>query len=319
MFQTSAPGKIILFGEHAVVYGRPALAVPVTQVQAVAQVEEDPALPGLWLDAPDIGLSGLLEDLLKQAAPSPLAIAIRSVCQAVGVETPPRLRVTVSSSIPLASGLGSGAAVSVALFRALSAALHNPLPDERVNQLAYEIEKLHHGTPSGIDNTVITYARPVYFVRGEAIQTFRAAAPFTLLIGDTGIAAPTRQSVGDLRRLWQADPPRWETVFDQVAALVREARQAIETGQSLRLGPLMDENHRLLQQMTVSCPELDRLVEAARRAGALGAKLSGGGRGGNMIAQVTPDSAQAVRQALLQAGARQVWQTHLSPEESGGV
>lgn len=309
MYQASAPGKIILFGEHTVVYGRPALAVPVTQVQARAWVSQDLSLTAPWLEAPDIGLSASLKELLEAPEPSPLALAAQSVLQTLGVENPPRLRIRISSSIPLASGLGSGAAVSAALIRALSAALRHPLPDEQVNALVYEVEKIHHGTPSGIDNTVITYARPVYFVRGQPIETFRPAQPFTLLIGDSGIAAPTRQSVGDVRLLWQADPPRWESVFDQAAALARAARQAIEASQPARLGPLMNENHRLLQKMTVSCPALDRLTQAARRAGALGAKLSGGGRGGNMIALVTEQSQAAVRQALLDAGACRVLQT----------
>lgn len=302
MTSASAPGKIILFGEHAVVYGRPALAAPVTQIAATVTVTPGPN--GLWLDAPDIGLSAALEDLLHQTTPPPLAIAARSVCQALGVERTPGLRLRVSSSIPLAAGLGSGAAVSVALIRALSAALGQPLPDEQVNALAYEIEKLYHGTPSGIDNTVITYARPVYFVRGQKPATFRPARPFTLVIGDSGIFAPTKESVGDLRQLWQADPARWEKIFDRVAELVQAAKSAIESGETFRLGALMDENQALLQQMTVSSPELDRLVLAAKNAGAQGAKLSGGGRGGNMIALVSPETAEAVAAALRQAGAR---------------
>jgi len=315
--RADAPGKIILFGEHAVVYGRPTLAVPVMQVAASVEITTQPpnrptgkpknrstGKLNLWLDAPDIGLSAPVEALLQQATPPPLAIAIRSVCQALGVEQPPRLRIRVTSSIPLASGLGSGAAVSVALIRALSAALGQPLPDEQVNALAYEIEKLYHGTPSGIDNTVITYARPVYFVRGQILQTFRVVRPFTLVIGDSGIAAPTRESVGAVRQLWQADPARWEKVFDQVAEIVEAAKNAIESGEVSRLGALMDENQALLQQMTVSSAELDRLVAAAKTAGAQGAKLSGGGRGGNMLALATPETAAAVAAALRQAGAR---------------
>lgn len=305
LVQATAPGKIILFGEHAVVYGRPALAVPVTQVAARAQITfQAEKESGIWLDAPDIGLSASLEQLLQQATPPPLAIACRSVCQALGVENPPRLRIFVSSSIPLAAGLGSGAAVSVALIRALSAALGQPLPEERVNALAYEIEKLHHGTPSGIDNTVICYARPVYFVRGQTPQSFRVARPFTLVIGDTGRTAPTKESVGAVRQLWQADPARWDKIFDQVAEIVEAAKTAIASGEISRLGALMDDNQRLLQQMTLSSPELDRLILAAKTAGAQGAKLSGGGRGGNMLALAAPEKAATVAAALRRAGAR---------------
>jgi mevalonate kinase len=186
------------------------------------------------------------------------------------------------------------------------------MTDEEVNAFAYEIEKLHHGTPSGIDNTVVTYARPVYFVRGQPIETFRVARPFTIVIADTGISAPTKESVGDVRRLWRNDPSRWETVFDKIGEISFTARRAIEAGKPELLGELMDENHELLQKLTVSSRELDALVEAARRAGALGAKLSGGGRGGNMIALVEPEKAETVSSSLREAGAKQTIHTQVS-------
>jgi mevalonate kinase len=128
--------------------------------------------------------------------------------------------------------------------------------------------------------------------------------PFTIVIGDTGISAPTKESVGDVRKLWEEDQARWEQVFDEVGVIAREARAVIESGKWDSLGKLMNQNHAVLQQMTVSSPELDTLVSAARNAGALGAKMSGGGRGGNMIALVTPDTAESVSSSLKEAGAR---------------
>jgi mevalonate kinase len=300
MTVASAPGKIILFGEHAVVYGRPALAVPVTQAHADVEVV-DSADAETWIDAPDISMHSTLSALPTGHA---LAAVINNFFRTLEISSPPPLKICITSTIPVASGLGSGAAVSVAVIRALSAHLGHSLTAEQVNALVYEIEKLHHGTPSGIDNTVITYAKPVYFVKGQTLQTFSVARPFTIVIADTGISAPTKESVGDVRKLWEADKKRWEVVFDQVGGIVQAARDAIETGQTAGLGPLMNANHALLQEMTVSSPELDQLVLAAKRAGALGAKLSGGGRGGNMIALVTPASAVAIAAALLSAGAR---------------
>jgi mevalonate kinase len=300
MITCSAPGKIILFGEHAVVYGRPALAVPVTEVQAAATVRAG-AGPGVRVEAADIGLRS---DLSRLPADHPVAAAVWSVFSALGVSRPPACKVSIHSTIPIASGLGSGAAVSVAVIRALSAYLGHPLPDERVSDLAYEVEKLHHGTPSGIDNTVITYARPVYFVKGGPMETLSVGAPFTLVIGDTGVAAPTRESVGDVRKLWQASKEKCEKVFDEIGAIANLARGKIVGGEWRALGGLMNRNHALLQQLTVSSPELDRLVEAANDAGALGAKLSGGGRGGNMIALIEKENAPAVAEALKSAGAR---------------
>ncbi len=178
------------------------------------------------------------------------------------------------------------------------------MTNEQVNALAYEIEKIHHGTPSGIDNTVITYAKPVYFVKGQPIEIFRVGKPFTIVIGDTGIYALTKESVGDVRRLWEADKQKWEKVFDKIGEIAKKAKEKIENGESKELGELMNQNHALLQEMTVSSPELDRLINAARKAGAWGAKLSGGGRGGNMIALVKPEIAETVSRSLKEAGAK---------------
>jgi mevalonate kinase len=310
MITSSAPGKIILFGEHAVVYGRPALAVPVTQVQATATVSEN-SRGGVWIEAPNIDLSS---ELSRLAPSHPLAAVINSVFSALNVVHPPACTIYLQSTIPVASGLGSGAAVSVAILRALSAFLGQPLSDERVNKLAFEAEKIHHGTPSGIDNTVVTYARPVYFIKGQRIKTFRVGAPFTIVIGDTGITAPTKESVEAVQKLWQADSSRWEKIFDQVGEIVWEARQAIERGDTAELGTLMDANHVLLQEMTVSSVELDHLTETARKFGALGAKLSGGGRGGNMIALVRKENAPALAEALLSAGAKRAIITTIQPK-----
>ena len=300
MTTSSAPGKIILFGEHAVVYGRPALAVPVLQVQAQAEVTASPRR-GIWIDAPNIGLSA---ELNRLPSDHPLAAVVHNLLFSLGVSPFPDLEIRITSSIPVASGLGSGAAVSVALIRALSAHLGRPLSDEQVSAFTYEIEKLHHGTPSGIDNTVITYACPVYFIRGRVMETFTLGGSFTFVIGDTGISAPTRESVGDVRRLWEFDPQRWEPVFDEIGRIVDRARQGLEGGDIEALGPLMDRNHALLRELTVSSAELDQLVDAARAAGALGAKMSGGGRGGNMIALVEPGMAGDIAAALQAAGAR---------------
>ncbi len=297
-----APGKIILFGEHAVVYGRPAIAVPVQQVSARAVVTAEPRLPGrsVRIQAPDIGLEASLAELPTL---HPLKIVIEGVFDALQVAHPLALTLRITSTIPLAAGLGSGAAVSVAVIRALSAFLGQPLSDEQVSSIAYQAEKRHHGTPSGIDNTVITYNQPVYFVRGQPLETFRVAVPFTLVIGDSGVKSPTSVAVGDLRQLWEAHKQDYEGLFDAVGRITVIGRQLIEEGRPSELGPLMDENHRLLQQMSISSPELDRLVDAARTSGALGAKLSGGGRGGNMIALVTSETSTQVAAALFAAGA----------------
>jgi mevalonate kinase len=300
MTKSSAPGKIILFGEHAVVYGRPALAIPVTQVHADVEVS-DSSRAGIWIDAPDVDLHAELNTLPSD---HPMASVVHNFLFLARLSKFPNLEIKINSTIPVASGLGSGAAVTVALARALAAHLKYSMTDEEVNAFTYEIEKLHHGTPSGIDNTVVTYAKPVYFVKGQLMEMFKVGRSFTIVIADTGISAPTKESVGDVRRLWLENKSRWESVFDKIGEISFTARRAIEVGKYELLGELMNENHTLLQKITVSSPELDQLVEAARRAGALGAKLSGGGRGGNMIALVEPVFAEVVSISLKEAGAK---------------
>ncbi|MDH5507624.1 MAG: mevalonate kinase [Anaerolineae bacterium] len=310
-FSSSAPGKIILFGEHAVVYGHPAIAVPVTQVKAKAIVTPNPlGEPGsVQVQAPDIALDSPLAALPLDDA---ILNTLSAVFEAIGVSTPPAFKLRVTSTIPLAAGLGSGAAVSVAITRAVSGFLGHPLEDEQVSALVYEIEKIHHGTPSGIDNTVITYAMPVYYIKDQEIQTFTVPRAFTIVIGDTGIPSPTSLAVGDVRKAWQANPSRLGPLFEAAGRISQSAKQAIAAGNSGLLGPLMDQNHDLLAQMGVSSPELDQLVAAARQGGALGAKLSGGGRGGNMIALADAENANAIAQALQKAGAANTIITQVS-------
>ena len=287
------------------VYGRPAIAVPVSQVQARVNIMADPLGPSgrVTIDAPDIGLH---TELALLSDDNPLRLLIRLLVEKLGIIRLPALKMNIHSTIPVAAGLGSGAAVSVAALRALSAFVGHPLNDEQVCDLAYQVEKAYHGTPSGIDNTVITYARPIYFIKGQPFELLHVSQPLTLVIGDSGVASPTAAAVGGVRARWQADSASYEGLFDRVAEISLEARAILSSGSPEHLGPLMDENHAALQDMGVSSPELDTLVQTARSAGAWGAKLSGGGQGGNMIALVSPQISGQVAQALAQAGAKRI-------------
>lgn len=310
----TAPGKIILFGEHAVVYARPAIAVPVFQVRAEATIKSR-VDPRVMIDACDLARQYNLDDA---PAADPLATIIRATCARLNV-APQNFSVAIHSTIPSASGMGSGAAVSVAIARALAKFFGAALSAVQVSALAYETEKLHHGTPSGIDNTVIAFEQPIYFVRGQPLESFRVARPFTLAIADTGVAAPTKIAVGDVRRAWKQDRARYESRFDQIGALARDARGALERGDENALGGLMNANQVLLRELGVSSPEIETLVGAALRAGARGAKLSGAGRGGNVIALVDAVTQDKIERALLDAGAKRVIVTRLKEREARGV
>lgn len=303
MITASAPGKIILFGEHAVVYGRSAIAAPVSQIRATATVTA--ASTGIRLVAPDLDTSQWLHEADQNDA---LAATLHHIQVATGIDQLPPMTITVTSQIPIASGLGSGAAITAATIRAVVHFLGMPhlLTPAWVSALTYKVEKIHHGTPSGIDNTVVAYEMPVYFMRQQPhnhIEPFAVAQPLRLLVADTGVRSHTRDVVLDVRRQWEANPSRFEGIFTDCGHIADAARHAIETGQVGEVGRLMQENQERLVEMTVSSPELDGLVTAAMQAGALGAKLSGAGRGGNMIALVTEESETAVAQALSANGA----------------
>lgn len=307
MVKATAPGKVILFGEHAVVYGRPAIAAPLSELRATAIIQPGEH-EGVLLSAPDLGFKKRLTDVGEDDA---LALAVHQVQNAIGIDRLPDMTITVTSEIPIASGLGSGASITAAIVRALAIYLGRGdlATDNWVSQLTFEVEKVYHGTPSGIDNTVVTYERPVYFVRQQPqnrIETFEIARPLPLLIADTGVSSHTKAVVSDVRRAWQADNTRFERLFDGCGAIARAAREAIACGDLLLTGQLMNENQELLIDMTVSSPELNHLVAIAMQAGAYGAKLSGAGRGGNMIALVDDELEAAVHKALLEAGARSV-------------
>ncbi len=308
-----APGKVILVGEHAVVYGRPAIAVPVTQVQAQAAVfAEIRGQPGeVWIEASGINLSTRLAQLPDTNS---FARLFKAVANELKIQRFPALRLKITSTIPIAAGLGSGAAVSVAAIRALAAFVGRPLPDERVSALAFEQEKIFHGTPSGIDNTVITYAQPIFFVRDQPFQLLNPGAPFTLVIGDTGVRSPTAAAVAGVRERRLAQPEQFDALFDQIAQIAHHAKDCIETGQIRELGALLDQNQQVLQEIGVSNLELDRLVDAARQAGAWGAKLSGAGLGGNMIALTDPVRAEEIAVHLQAAGAVRTWMTEIKPK-----
>lgn len=306
-----ASGKIILFGEHAVVYGQPAIAIPVDKVYATARIF--PNVTGntgdIHIQAPDIQLEANLADL---PVAHPFAAAIQQTLAALAVEQPPALTLLISATIPIAAGMGSSAAITIAIIRALADFLGQPLSPEKISSLAFEVEKIQHGTPSGIDNHVIAHQKPVFFAHGKPIEHLQIEGSTHWVIADTGKKTPTRMTVADVRSQYAAEPKIFDAIFKRIGLITTQARPALIEGDVDRLGGLLDENQHLLDQLTVSSQSLENLIKAAKTAGAAGAKLSGGGRGGNMIALSRSADTQPIESALLAAGAVRVITTTLS-------
>ena len=300
-FSATSPGKIILFGEHAVVYGEPAIATPVFSSQANAIVTAHiQGKPGeIWIEAPNISLSAPIDQLEIN---HPLRAAIQVVIGDKELNQVPPCNIQITSEIPPSSGLGSSAAISISLIRAFSAFLGTRLSDEEVSDFAYEIEKIHHGTPSGIDNTVISHQKPVYYRKGKPFEFLEIGEEFSVLIVYSGKPGNTKEAVEGVRERWQEEPDRYNQIFSRIGEITNAAKVIIETGNPDHLGPLMNENHELLQELGVSSPGLDELVLAALEAGALGAKLSGGGLGGHIIALAKSDAAN-ISAELVKQGA----------------
>ena len=318
--RTHAYGKLILLGEHFVVYHKPALVGAVasyTDCEATVTPvsSSDGALaPGLTVvdHRPEV------PNYKVQKADEAEA-AIRLVLDHLKVDytTQNHVHLTFGGTLTCASGIGASAAQVVSLARALKYELPLPLTEDEINAAGYEGEKGYHGTPSGIDNTAATFGGLLKFQRtvdGPPIfEKYQITTPIRIVYASTGITASTTQVVADVRAKKEADPAWFDHLLQQYLMLVEPAEQAIRNNDMTTLGQLLNQNHALLQQLTVSCPELDQLVEAARQAGAVGAKMSGTGRGGLMLALTpTVELQESVALALEQAGAPQVWKTTLA-------
>lgn len=309
--ERSAPGKVILCGEHSVVYGFPAIAIPVSGVRTWVHIASRNDSTGLQISAPDIGQTIALKDAQEQ----PLALAARLVLETLVCSEPDAIMM-INSQLPIAAGMGSGAAVTVGIIRAMSAFLGNELDNNTINRLTFEVEKIYHGSPSGIDNTVITWERPIYFIRGNPPNFCSIGAPVHVLIASSGIAASTRKAVNEVQARRSVNPHEYELIFNRIGDLANTAHKALAGGDLDTLGAVLNANHALLAEMGVSIPKLDTMVDTALQAGALGAKLTGSGQGGNMIALVDENHITPVKNALYKAGSAYVWQT-LIPVQVG--
>ena len=199
------------------------------------------------------------------------------------------VEITLEGNLYCASGIGASAASCVAIVRALSDHFSLNLSDDEINGVAYEGEKGYHGNPSGVDNTASTYGGLIWFQKEDsnAIDRIAIPSPIEIVIGNTGKVANTAAAVAGVKERKEKNAEKYKEIFDRAENIAYLAKDALQDEDHKEVGKLMNENHKLLQQIEVSSRELDFLVNVAREHGALGSKLTGGGLGGNIIA-LTP-------------------------------
>ena len=298
--RSAACGKVILLGEHAVVYGRSALAAPIP-LAVEARVVDAPSdiqlLIPRWgvaqrvrpLDEHPTGAAGILAVLLEK-----LQLSERT------------MTIEVFPNVPRAVGLGGSSALAVSVIRALDSHFGLRLAAEEVNAFAFECERAAHGTPSGVDNTLATYGKTMLYqaAREDAPAKFEELAlgkPLPLVVGMSGKESLTARSVAGVASAWKRNQRRYDGIFDQIDALVHAGAAAAKDGELEELGEIMNLCHGYLNALQVSTRQLEELVEIARSHGAAGAKLTGGGGGGSMVA-LCPDGPEAVTKAMQDAG-----------------
>jgi mevalonate kinase len=285
MGKGSGFGKVILFGEHFVVYGVPGI---VSAIDATADAEVTRIGERITIKDERKGSKGYAEEKKIQQLES-----IDRMLKTMEIEPKTvAFNIWLGGILPGFSGLGASAASSVAIARAIAEEIGKDLSDERINEIAYEAEKAYAGTPSGIDNTAATFGGLLWFKKNinrgpNIIEKISIRKPLEIIIGSTGIVANTKAMVAGVAERKKINPEKYDSIFRQAEELVFTAKKALQEFNLRRFGELMNENHRLLKEIEVSCEELDHLVDLAIAQGAFGAKLTGGGGGGCMTA-LTP-------------------------------
>jgi mevalonate kinase len=312
-YSASAPAKIILFGEHAVVYGQPAVAIPISDVRANAQIECNESITATTLNLADLNIQFTINSGQPPQQAEPFLRAIDLVADLAGSQAPSNYwQLTLQSQIPIARGMGSSAATSVAVIRVLSQLYKVILSQGQLLELAFELEKWHHGTPSGIDTTVATLEKPIIFQRDHAIKTIQAQQ-FHFVIGDTGIAKKTATIVADVASKFRQDQQHYSKLFHTIGNIAKQGVRALIHKNTAKLGHLLNLNQELLEELGVSSPELDHLINIACENGAIGAKLCGAGQGGCMVALVaSATEAENLQKVLKQSGAVNSYITELN-------
>jgi mevalonate kinase len=287
--EATAPGKMILFGEHSVVYGKPAVVLAIDRrAKVIADKRKDKKI---FIDADNLGFSGYFEDDIYHAVRgkawrgrnlAALNIATKKTMEYLGVEGGANLK--VRSMIPIAVGLGSSAAICVATVGAIERLYDANLKSEEISKIAFEGETIIHGSPSGVDNSVSTYAGILSYDKENGIKRHKLERDIPFIIGNSKKKRSTRKMVEDVAALRARNPKEVNAILDSMGIIAESGLDALKKADLGRIGDLMDLNHGLLSAIGVSTMKLEILCHTSRNNGALGAKLTGAGGGGCMIA-----------------------------------
>ncbi|MEM3586654.1 MAG: mevalonate kinase [Candidatus Jordarchaeaceae archaeon] len=307
-------GKLSFFGEHAVVYGEPALVAAIDKRVYVTVDLNDGNECCVF--SREYGKTAKFEINLEHLSPSlpSIFLPIWAVCREVLSRSDSNygFNISIESDIPPAAGLGSSAAVSVATAMALNACLGLNLSKSEISKIAFEAEKLVHGTPSGIDNTIATYGSVILYKKG-AIKPVEIKSKIPLVIGDTGVGRNTAEWVRKVKLRRDRQSGIVDSIINLIGRLVMESLELLEKNDLPGLGELMDINQGLLDAIGVSTLELNKLITVARKNGAYGAKLTGAGGGGCMIALSSEERQEKIADAILKAEGKPLI-TNISPE-----
>ena len=284
-------GKTILFGEHFVVYGLAAIASALGS-STIAEVRVVEGI-GWTVDDQRPATPGYKKTKYQEAMQS-----IKNVIDYLKIDTESqKLEISFAGDLFAASGVGASAAQCTSLSRALNETFNLKLNDEGINEAAYEGEKAYHGTPSGIDNTASTYGGLIWFVKNlsggkNTMELLQSPVKMSLVIANSGVTASTAEVVSEVRHLKEENPDKFEKIFHEYKLLAEQAKAALLKGDIISIGNLMNKNHKLLQKITVSGKINDKLVDIALKNGAIGAKMTGTGRGGLVIALASNEDIQ---------------------------
>lgn len=297
MSEGVAAGKVILLGEHAAVYDRHVLALPLESAVTAGIVESS---SGTRLSIPDWSIEQQISSSLEEQGGAAAILAL--IMEHFGVADR-GFDIHVRSRIPIAMGLGSSAALAVAIIRAFDKLAGKGMSDAEVEKLAFECEKISHGTPSGIDNNIATYGEAVLYSKSAHSRTksIKLTEVPPIVIASSGIRGNTREQVAGVRTRYDRNRALYSVIFDEIDEISKAGTIALTNCDYEQLGLMMNVCHGLLNAIEVSTPEIEKMIAIARHNGAIGAKLTGAGGGGSIVA-LCPDKVSDVARALDTAG-----------------